>query len=252
MNDSATHPNDSANAENPPVEENVDVRETQAFDRLASRWWDPEGEFRPLHDINGPRAAWIDERAPVSGKSLIDIGCGGGLLTEAMAERGAKATGVDRAGKALKVAQLHRIESGLEIDYRESTAEALADEHPSEFDVVTCLEMLEHVPDPASVVEASLTLARPGADLFFSTINRTPLAWAAAIVGAEYVLGLLPRGTHRYDRLIRPSELAGFVRAAGGDVVEISGMHYNPFSRSVRIDHRPTVNYLLHARKPAE
>lgn len=230
--------------------ENVDLRETEAFDRLASRWWDPEGEFRPLHDINGPRADWIDERAGVGGRTLVDIGCGGGLLTEAMARRGAKVTGVDRAGKALKVAELHRMESGLDIDYREATAESLAAGSAGAYDVVTCLEMLEHVPDPSSVVEACLALARPGGDLFFSTINRSPLAWVTAIVGAEYVLGLLPKGTHRYDRLIRPSELAGFVRAAGGDVVEIAGMHYNPFSHSVRIDHRPMVNYLLHARKP--
>ncbi len=233
-----------------PRTDNVDPRETQAFDRLASRWWDPEGEFRPLHDINGPRADWIDERADVSGRTLVDIGCGGGLLTEAMARRGAKVTGVDRAGKALKVAELHRMESGLDIDYREATAESLAAESAGDHDVVTCLEMLEHVPDPSSVVEACLALARPGGDLFFSTINRSPLAWVTAIVGAEYVLGLLPRGTHRYDRLIRPSELAGFVRAAGGDVVEIVGMHYNPFSQSVRIDSNPRVNYLLHARKP--
>lgn len=230
--------------------ENVDVRETRAFDRLASRWWDPEGEFRPLHDINGPRADWIEQRVPLDGVSLVDVGCGGGLLTEAMAERGAKVTGIDRAGKALTVAQLHRIESGLEIDYRESTAEAMAEDRPEAFDVVTCLEMLEHVPDPASVVRACFALARPGGSLFFSTINRSPLAWTTAIVGAEYVLKLLPRGTHRYDRLIRPSELAGFIRASGGDVVEISGLHYNPFSRSVRIDGRPRVNYLLHARKP--
>ncbi|NKI36019.1 bifunctional 2-polyprenyl-6-hydroxyphenol methylase/3-demethylubiquinol 3-O-methyltransferase UbiG [Wenzhouxiangella sp. XN79A] len=230
--------------------ENLDPRETRAFDRLASRWWDPEGEFRPLHDINGPRADWIEQRAALDGAALLDVGCGGGLLTEAMAERGARVTGIDRAGKALKVAQLHRIESGLEVDYREVTAEALAAESPGAYDVVTCLEMLEHVPEPASVVRACFALARPGGQLFFSTINRSPLAWATAIVGAEYLLQLLPRGTHRYDRLIRPSELAGFVRAAGGDVVEIAGMHYNPFSRSVRIDGRPRVNYLLHARKP--
>ena len=232
--------------------ENLDHRETQAFDRLASRWWDPEGEFRPLHDINGPRADWIEQRAALEGVRLVDVGCGGGLLAEAMAERGAAVTGIDRAGKALKVARLHRIESDLDIDYRESTAEALADEAPESFDVVTCLEMLEHVPEPASVVRACFELARPGGQVFFSTINRSPLAWAGAIVGAEYVLRLLPRGTHRYDRLIRPSELARFVRAAGGDVVEIAGMHYNPFSRSVRIDGRPRVNYLLHARKPEE
>jgi len=233
-----------------PEQENLDPRETQAFDRLASRWWDPEGEFRPLHDINGPRADWIEQRIALDGAALVDIGCGGGLLTEAMAERGARVTGVDRAGKALAVARLHQVESGLDIDYREHTAEALAAEAAGRYDVVTCLEMLEHVPEPASVVRACFELARPGGHLFFSTINRSPLAWAAAIVGAEYVLQLLPRGTHRYDRLIRPSELAGFVRAAGGEVAEIAGMHYNPFSRSVRIDGRPRVNYLLHARKP--
>jgi 2-polyprenyl-6-hydroxyphenyl methylase/3-demethylubiquinone-9 3-methyltransferase len=231
--------------------DNVDVRETRAFDQLASRWWDPEGEFRPLHDINGPRADWIGQHAPLKSATLVDVGCGGGLLTEAMAERGAVVTGIDRAGKALGVAQLHRIESGLEIDYLERTAEALAEERPGAFDVVTCLEMLEHVPDPASVVRACFAMAKPGGKLFFSTINRSPLAWATAIVGAEYVLNLLPRGTHRYDRLIRPSELAGHVRAAGGDVIEISGLHYNPFSRSVRIDGRPVVNYLLRAGKPA-
>lgn len=230
--------------------ENFDPRETEAFDRLASRWWDPEGEFRPLHDINGPRADWIEQRAALDDVALVDVGCGGGLLTEAMADRGARVTGIDRAGKALKVAELQRIESGLDIDYRECTAEALAADAAESFDVVTCLEMLEHVPEPSSVVQACFELAKPGAQLFFSTINRSPLAWATAIVGAEYVLKLLPRGTHRYDRLIRPSELARFVRAAGGNVVEIAGMHYNPFSRSVRIDGRPRVNYLLHARKP--
>jgi 2-polyprenyl-6-hydroxyphenyl methylase/3-demethylubiquinone-9 3-methyltransferase len=231
-------------------DENVDLRETRAFDRLASRWWDPEGEFRPLHDVNGPRADWIEQRAPLDAATLVDIGCGGGLLTEAMAERGARVTGVDRAGKALQVARLHQVESGLDIDYREDTAEALAAEAPGHYDVVTCLEMLEHVPTPASVVRACFELARPGGDLFFSTINRSPLAWATAIVGAEYVLELLPRGTHRYDRLIRPSELACWLRSAGAVVERIDGLQYNPFSRTVTLGGRPRVNYLLAARAP--
>jgi len=231
---------------------NLDPREADAFNRQASRWWDPQGDFRPLHDMNGPRAEWIRAQAPVEGRKLVDIGCGGGLLTEAMARAGAEVTGIDMAEKPLTVAKLHQIESGLDIDYRHITAEQLADECPGRFDVVCCLEMLEHVPDPASVVAACVKLARPGGKLFFSTINRSPIAWGMAIVGAEYVLGLLPRGTHRYDRLIRPSELAGFVRAAGGRVIKIAGVTYNPFSRTVTIGGAPRVNYLLSARKPED
>lgn len=230
---------------------NYDTGEGEAFDRLASRWWDPEGEFRPLHDLNGPRVDWIRSIAPVSGKRLIDIGCGGGLLSEAMAESGADVVGVDMARKPLAVARLHQAESGLDIDYRQQTAEQMAAEAPGEFDVVCCLELLEHVPDPQSVVSACLELAAPGGDVFFSTINRSPLAWAMAIVGAEYVLNLLPRGTHRYDRLIRPSELAGFVRSVGGQVERIEGISYNPLSRTAAIGGAPRVNYLLHARRPA-
>lgn len=241
------HPPSDAQAAQPA---NFDPRESQAFDRLASRWWDPAGEFRPLHEINGPRADWIAERATVHDARLLDVGCGGGLLTEAMAERGARVTGLDMAPRALAVARLHQAESGLDIDYIDATAEHLAEQSPGAFDVVTCLEMLEHVPDPASVVEACMRLARPGGRLFFSTINRSPLAWGMAIVGAEYVLNLLPRGTHRYDRLIRPSELAGHVRAAGGEVLEIVGLAYNPFSHTVRIGGAPRINYLLAARKP--
>ncbi|MDX1626074.1 MAG: bifunctional 2-polyprenyl-6-hydroxyphenol methylase/3-demethylubiquinol 3-O-methyltransferase UbiG [Wenzhouxiangellaceae bacterium] len=237
-------------ATNEREKQNVDPAESESFDRLASRWWDPEGEFRPLHDLNGPRAEWIAERASLEGCAVADIGCGGGLLAEALARRGARVTGIDMARKALAVARLHQVESGLEIDYRETTAEALAGESSSTFDVVCCLEMLEHVPDPASVVSAAVEMTRPGGQLFFSTIRRSPLAWAVAIVGAEYVLNLLPRGTHRYDRLINPSELAGFVRAAGAEVLEIAGMDYNPFSRTVRIGGKPRVNYLLHARAP--
>jgi len=229
---------------------NLDPREAEAFNRLASRWWDPQGDFRPLHDLNGPRVDWISGLAPPDGCTLLDIGCGGGLLTEAMTRAGARVTGIDIAEKPLTVARLHQVESGLEIEYRKQTAEQLAEQAPASFDIVCCLEMLEHVPDPASVVRACLELVRPGGALFFSTINRSPLAWAAAIVGAEYVLRLLPRGTHRYDRLLRPSELAGFIRAAGGRVERIEGMSYNPFSRTVTIGGAPRVNYLLYARRP--
>ncbi len=229
---------------------NLDPREAEAFNRMASRWWDPEGDFRPLHDLNGPRVDWISALARPAGKRLLDIGCGGGLLAESMARAGAQVTAIDMAEKPLMVARLHQVESGLEIDYRQQTAEQLAGQEPGGFDVVCCLEMLEHVPDPASVVAACLLLVKPGGDLFFSTINRSPLAWSLAIFGAEYVLGLLPRGTHRYDRLIRPSELAGFVRGAGGHVESIQGVAYNPFSRTVTLGGSPRVNYLLHACRP--
>jgi len=234
---------------------NVDPGEAEAFDRLASRWWDPEGDSGPLHDLNGPRVDWIRGQVALEGKRLADIGCGGGLLSEAMAKAGASVTAIDMADKALTVARLHQVESGLadtdrEIDYRQSTAEQLAEAEPGSFDVVCCLEMLEHVPDPASVVEACLRLVRPGGRLFFSTINRSPLAWGGAIVGAEYVLRLLPRGTHRYDRLIRPSELASWVRNAGGLVERIDGLRYNPFSHTVTIGGRPRINYLFSALRP--
>lgn len=231
--------------------DNIDRQETGRFDALAARWWDPDGEFRPLHDINGPRVEFIAERISLDGARVVDVGCGGGLLSEALAGRGATVTGIDAAGKALGVARLHQAGSGAGVEYLEATAEALAVERPEAYDAVCCLEMLEHVPEPASVVRACAGLAHPGGRLFFSTINRTPLAWATAIVGAEYVLRLLPRGTHRYDRLIRPSELAAACRVAGLVVEAIPGMAYNPFSRTVRIGGPPRVNYLLVARKPA-
>ncbi len=234
-----------------PLTENLDPAEAEKFNALATRWWDPEGDFRPLHDINGPRVDYIAQRAELADASVVDVGCGGGILCEALARNGARVTGIDVAEKALNVARLHQIESGLDINYRRITAEALADSEPESFDLVCCLEMLEHVPDPELSVKACARLVRPGGQLVFSTINRNPLAWAAAIVGAEYVLGLLPKGTHRYDRLIRPAELAAACRQAELDVVDIVGLSYNPFSRTVRIGGRPTVNYLLNASRPA-
>ncbi len=230
---------------------NLDQREADKFNALAARWWDPDGDFKPLHDINGPRVDYIATRARLADEAILDVGCGGGILCEALAQQGAQVTGIDVADKPLAVARLHQSESDLEINYRLITAEEIAVEAPGSFGVVCCLEMLEHVPDPSSTVAACAALCRPGGDLFFSTINRNPLAWATAIVGAEYVLGLLPRGTHRYDRLIRPDELASACRQAGLVIRDISGMSYNPFSRTVRIGARPTVNYLLHASRPS-
>ncbi len=227
---------------------NLDPEEARKFDELAERWWDPKGEFRPLHDLNGPRVAWIAERAELAGRQVLDVGCGGGILAESLAAAGARVTAIDIAGRALEVARQHAESAGVEIDYRQVTAEALSTELAQQFDVVCCLEMLEHVPDPASTIAACAGLCKPGGHVFFSTINRSPLAWAGAIVGAEYVLGLLPRGTHRYDRLIRPDELAAACRRSGLRVAEISGLHYNPLTRTVGVGGRPTINYLLHAR----
>jgi 2-polyprenyl-6-hydroxyphenyl methylase/3-demethylubiquinone-9 3-methyltransferase len=232
---------------------NVDPGEIAKFEALASRWWDPESEFKPLHEINPLRLDFIDARAGLAGKRVVDVGCGGGILAEAMAHRGARVTGIDLGEAPLAVARLHAEESGVEVDYRRISVEALAEEMPGAFDVVTCLEMLEHVPDPASVVRACATLVKPGGHLFFSTLNRNPKAYALAILGAEYLLRLLPRGTHDYEKFIRPAELASWCRAAHLEIQEQSGLVYNPLTRRYRL--HPTdvsVNYLMHCRREAE
>lgn len=229
---------------------NVDQAEIQKFEALAHRWWDPEGDFKPLHDINPVRLQFIAERADLPESAAVDVGCGGGILAESMAQAGARVTGMDMAGSPLSVARLHAMETGVQVEYLESTAEALAVERPGRYQVVTCLEMLEHVPDIRSTIAACAALAAPGGQLFFSTINRNPKAWALAVVGAEYILGLLPRGTHDYAKFIKPHELAAAVREAGLEVVEITGMAYNPFTRNASLGADVDVNYLLHARKP--
>ena len=229
---------------------NFDPAELAKFSALAHRWWDPTSEFRPLHEINPLRLAHIERLAQgLAGKRVLDVGCGGGILAEAMARAGAKVTGIDLADKPLKVAMLHKLESGCEVDYRLVSAEALAAEAPESFDLVTCMEMLEHVPEPASVVRACARLARPGGWVFFSTINRNPKSFLFAIVGAEYVLKLLPRGTHEYARFIRPSELAAHCRAAGLSVMDITGMTYNPLTKVYALGRDVDVNYLVGTRR---
>lgn len=230
---------------------NVDVEEIRKFEALASRWWDPYGEFKPLHEINPLRLAFIDQRAALRGKRVLDVGCGGGILTEAMADLGADVTGIDLGQAPLAVARLHLKESGRRVDYRLISAEELAVAQPAAFDVVTCLEMLEHVPDPASTVAACAQLVKPGGKVFFSTINRNPKAWLFAIVGAEYILRLLPRGTHDYMKLIRPSELERWARSAALSVREYTGMHYNPLTRRYWLGPGVDVNYLAYAERPA-
>ncbi|MDP2032796.1 MAG: bifunctional 2-polyprenyl-6-hydroxyphenol methylase/3-demethylubiquinol 3-O-methyltransferase UbiG [Polaromonas sp.] len=230
--------------------ENADPAELAKFSDLAHRWWDTESEFRPLHQINPLRLGWIESIAPLKGQRVLDIGCGGGILADAMARQGAQVLGIDLASKALKVAQLHALEAGTQgVDYREISAEALASEQPGSFDVVTCMEMLEHVPDPASVVRACATLVKPGGHVFFSTINRNAKAFVFAIVGAEYVLSLLPRGTHEYAKFIKPSELAGYCRAAGLNLQHTRGMEYNPLSQHYWLSADTSVNYLLATQK---
>ena len=230
---------------------NVSAAETAKFDRLASRWWDPDGESRPLHDLNPVRLGYIAERANLNGARVLDVGCGGGLLSEALARAGAEVTAIDLAPAVLDVARLHLFESGLKVDYREVSVEALAAEKPSHFDVVTCMEMLEHVPDPASVIAACAMLLKPGGQLFLSTLNRTPFAFGAAILGAEHVLRLLPRGTHHYAQFIKPSEMATELRASGLVLEELRGIGYNPFTRKAWLTSSVAVNYLVHASKPA-
>jgi len=229
---------------------NIDPAEIARFEQLASRWWDPQSEFRPLHEINPLRLGFIRERVDLDGAQVLDVGCGGGILAESMALAGARVTGIDAARAALSVAELHRLESGVDVHYVETTAEAYAEEHEACFDVVTCLEMIEHVPEPASVVTACAHMVRPGGHVFFSTINRTPKAFFFAIVGAEYVLRLLPRGTHEYRKLVRPSELDAWMRAAELERQEITGMHYNPLTARYWLAPGVEVNYLVHARRP--
>ncbi len=226
--------------------ENVDPAEIAKFERLAERWWDPASEFRPLHEINPLRLRWIDERAPLAGQRVLDVGCGGGLLTEAAVGLGARVTGIDMGTAPLAVARLHLQESGLEVEYLRTTAEALARERPGAYDIVTCLELLEHVPEPETVVRACHALARPGGVVFFSTINRNPKSFLLAIVGAEYVLQLLPRGTHEYRKFIRPSELEAWSREAGLALRELMGLHYNPLTRRYWLGPGVDVNYLAY------
>ncbi|HEX8978442.1 MAG TPA: bifunctional 2-polyprenyl-6-hydroxyphenol methylase/3-demethylubiquinol 3-O-methyltransferase UbiG [Parasulfuritortus sp.] len=229
---------------------NADQAELDKFSALAHRWWDPESEFKPLHEINPLRLGWIEKLAGLSGKRVVDVGCGGGILAESMAGQGAEVTGIDLSDKALKVAKLHLLESGRQVEYLSVSAERLAAERAEGYDVVTCMEMLEHVPDPASVVAACAQMCKPGGWLFFSTLNRNPKSYLFAIIGAEYVLNLLPKGTHDWAKFIKPAELARFIRHAGLDTVEVTGMSYDPFRRNYSLGADTDVNYLIACRKP--
>jgi 2-polyprenyl-6-hydroxyphenyl methylase/3-demethylubiquinone-9 3-methyltransferase len=231
---------------------NFDQDEQKKFDEMAASWWDPNGSSRPLHELNPARLSYVNSRCPLKGQRVLDVGCGGGILAESMAAKGASVTGIDVADKALAVARLHLLESGLEVEYKATTVEDYAASGQESFDVITCMEMLEHVPDPASVIQSLAGLLRPGGHVFLSTINRNLMAFGQAILSAEYLLRLLPKGTHRYDRFIRPSELSGWVRAAGMQPQDIRGLHYDPLSRVVKTGGHVKVNYLFHARMMPE
>ena len=229
---------------------NADPLEIQKFSELAHRWWDPTSEVRPLHEINPLRLEWINARVPLAGKNVIDIGCGGGVLSEAMAKKGAKVTGIDLSEKALKVADLHSLESVVEVRYKHIAAEDMALAEPGQFDVVTCMEMLEHVPDPASIVRAAAAMVKPGGHLFFSTLNRNPKSYLFAVIGAEYILRMLPRGTHDYGKFITPAELSQFVRQAGLQVDGLKGLTYNPLTKIYSLNSDTSVNYMVACTKP--
>jgi len=231
---------------------NVDRAEIAKFEALASRWWDRNSEFKPLHEINPLRSNWIDERVPLAGKEVLDVGCGGGILAEAMAQRGATVTGIDMGEAPLSVARLHQLESGVEVNYEQSTAEEFAEQHAGRFDVVTCLEMLEHVPDPSSVIRACAKLVKPGGHVFFSTINRNPKSFLFAIVGAEYVLRMLPRGTHEFAKFIRPAELGGWSREAGLNLPDMTGLTFNPITKIYKLEANVDVNYMIHCQRGAD
>ena len=229
---------------------NADPLEIQKFSELAHRWWDPTSEFRPLHEINPLRLEWINARVPLAGKQVCDVGCGGGILAESIAKKGATVTGIDLSEKALKVADLHSLESGIKVRYELTSAEELAAREAGQYDVVTCMEMLEHVPDPAAIVQACAKLVKPGGHIFFSTLNRNPKSYLFAIIGAEYVLGLLPRGTHDYAKFITPAELSGFARTAGLEVEALKGMTYNPLTKIYSLNQDTSFNYLVATVKP--
>ncbi len=232
------------------LNENIDTAELAKFEAMADKWWDPNSEFKPLHDINPLRLNYIDNIASLAGKQVLDVGCGGGILSESMAQRGATVTGIDMGEAPLSVARIHQQKSGVEVNYLHSTAEKMAEENPESYDIVTCLEMLEHVPDPSSVIQACQQLVKPGGHVFFSTINRNPKSYLFAIIGAEYILQLLPKGTHDYKKLIKPSELSAWSRAAGLVVKKVTGMTYNPFTKKYKLGNNVDVNYLIHTEKP--